>query len=130
MGESEVVPNECRGQGTGLTECYLFRYLFLTLRCSFIACALQLFPETGPRQGGTMLTITGENLGLQFRDIQNGVRIGKVACNPQEDQYISAEQYVDIILTLFFCVCVCLTMLTSAPASKPKSVLVLRGALT
>lgn len=44
-----------------------------------------------------MLTITGENLGLQFKDIQNGVRIGKVACNPQEDQYISAEQYVDTV---------------------------------
>ncbi|KAG7258307.1 hypothetical protein CRUP_030058 [Coryphaenoides rupestris] len=55
---------------------------------------LDLSPETGPRQGGTMLTITGENLGLHFKDIQNGVRIGKVACNPQEDQYISAEQYV------------------------------------
>lgn len=44
-----------------------------------------------------MLTITGENLGLQFKDIQSGVRIGKVSCNPQEDQYISAEQYVDTI---------------------------------
>ncbi|TMS19384.1 Plexin-A1, partial [Larimichthys crocea] len=54
----------------------------------------KLFPETGPRQGGTMLTITGENLGLQFKDIQNGVRIGKVACNPVEEQYISAEQIV------------------------------------
>lgn len=62
---------------------------------SFISSSNQLYPETGPRQGGTMLTITGENLGLQFKDIQNGVRIGKVACNPQEDQYISAEQYVD-----------------------------------
>ncbi|KAI4824514.1 hypothetical protein KUCAC02_013018 [Chaenocephalus aceratus] len=32
----------------------------------------QLFPETGPRQGGTRLTILGENLGLQFRDIPDG----------------------------------------------------------
>ncbi len=64
---------------------------------SLICSPNQLFPETGPRQGGTMLTITGENLGLQFKDIQSGVRIGKVACNPQEDQYISAEQYVDTI---------------------------------
>lgn len=62
-----------------------------------ICSSNQLFPETGPRQGGTMLTITGENLGLQFKDIQNGVRIGKVACSPQEDQYISAEQYVDTV---------------------------------
>lgn len=43
-----------------------------------------------------MLTITGENLGLQFKDIQNGVRIGKVTCIPQEDEYISAEQYVSL----------------------------------
>ena len=49
-----------------------------------------------------MLTITGENLGLQFKDIQNGVRIGKVTCNPQEDQYISAEQYVGAICFAFF----------------------------
>lgn len=66
--------------GRGLTR-VLFDWLFH-----------QLYPETGPRQGGTMLTITGENLGLQFKDIQNGVRIGKVVCTPQEDQYISAEQ--------------------------------------
>ncbi|XP_030634053.1 plexin-A1-like [Chanos chanos] len=54
----------------------------------------KLYPETGPRQGGTMLTITGENLGLQFKDIQNTVRIGKVACQPVEQEYISAEQIV------------------------------------
>ncbi|KAK2888766.1 hypothetical protein Q8A67_014141 [Cirrhinus molitorella] len=54
----------------------------------------KLFPETGPRQGGTRLTISGENLGLQFKDIQNGVRIGKVACQPIEEDYISAEQIV------------------------------------
>ncbi|CAB1354195.1 unnamed protein product [Coregonus sp. 'balchen'] len=41
-----------------------------------------------------MLTITGENLGLQFKDIQTGVRIGKVACTPVEAEYISAEQIV------------------------------------
>lgn len=87
----------------------------MSSRCS----STQLHPETGPRQGGTMLTITGENLGLQFKDIQNGVRIGKVTCNPQEDQYISAEQYVDTIsvlisslsaslfLRLCFPVCLC-----------------------
>lgn len=68
-----------------------------SLMSSFLWSTTQLYPETGPRQGGTMLTITGENLGLQFKDIQNGVRIGKVACNPQEDEYISAEQYVGIV---------------------------------
>lgn len=55
-------------------------------------CLLQLFPETGPRQGGTRLTITGENLGLRFEDVRLGVRVGKVLCNPVESEYISAEQ--------------------------------------
>uniref|UniRef100_A0A3B3IC06 Plexin-A1 n=1 Tax=Oryzias latipes TaxID=8090 RepID=A0A3B3IC06_ORYLA len=54
----------------------------------------KLTPDLGPRQGGTMLTILGENLGLQFKDIQNGVRIGKVICIPQEEEYISAERIV------------------------------------
>uniref|UniRef100_A0A8C3V379 Plexin-A1 n=1 Tax=Catharus ustulatus TaxID=91951 RepID=A0A8C3V379_CATUS len=39
----------------------------------------KLFPETGPRQGGTRLTITGENLGLKFEDVRWGVKVGKVA---------------------------------------------------
>ncbi|VCW76331.1 unnamed protein product, partial [Gulo gulo] len=55
---------------------------------------LKLFPETGPRQGGTRLTITGENLGLRFEDVRLGVRVGKVLCSPVESEYISAEQIV------------------------------------
>ncbi|NXX12437.1 PLXA1 protein, partial [Podargus strigoides] len=54
----------------------------------------KLSPETGPRQGGTRLTITGENLGLKFEDIRGGVRVGKVTCVPIEGEYISAEQIV------------------------------------
>ncbi|KAG8435909.1 hypothetical protein GDO86_007125 [Hymenochirus boettgeri] len=54
----------------------------------------KLFPETGPRQGGTRLTITGENLGLRFEDIRVGVRVGHVMCVPIESAYISAEQIV------------------------------------
>uniref|UniRef100_A0A8C7GQP0 Plexin-A1 n=1 Tax=Oncorhynchus kisutch TaxID=8019 RepID=A0A8C7GQP0_ONCKI len=57
----------------------------------------KLFPETGPRQGGTRLTITGENLGLQFRDILTGVRLGKVPCIPIEEEYISAERIVCLL---------------------------------
>ncbi|KAG8128105.1 hypothetical protein E2320_014959, partial [Naja naja] len=55
---------------------------------------LKLFPETGPRQGGTRLTIIGENLGLKFEDVRMGVRVGKVICIPIESEYISAEQIV------------------------------------
>uniref|UniRef100_A0A8C2L8Q2 Sema domain-containing protein n=1 Tax=Cyprinus carpio TaxID=7962 RepID=A0A8C2L8Q2_CYPCA len=65
-----------------------------TLYVISVCVLVQLFPETGPLQGGTRLTISGENLGLQFKDIQNGVRIGKVACQPIEEEYISAEQIV------------------------------------
>ncbi|OXB82999.1 UNVERIFIED_CONTAM: hypothetical protein H355_001342 [Colinus virginianus] len=54
----------------------------------------KLSPETGPRQGGTRLTITGENLGLKFEDVRWGVRVGKVVCIPIESEYISAEQIV------------------------------------
>ncbi|XP_069822831.1 plexin-A1 isoform X2 [Dendropsophus ebraccatus] len=54
----------------------------------------KLSPETGPRQGGTRLTITGENLGLRFEDIRFGVRVGQVMCVPIESEYISAEQIV------------------------------------
>uniref|UniRef100_A0AAX7SRH4 Plexin-A1 n=1 Tax=Astatotilapia calliptera TaxID=8154 RepID=A0AAX7SRH4_ASTCA len=57
----------------------------------------KLFPETGPRQGGTRVTIWGENLGLQFRDIQTGVKLGKVPCVPVEDEYVSAERIVCLL---------------------------------
>ncbi|XP_041859114.1 plexin-A1-like isoform X1 [Melanotaenia boesemani] len=57
----------------------------------------KLFPETGPRQGGTRVTIWGENLGLQFRDIQMGVKLGKVPCVPIEEQYLSAERIVCLL---------------------------------
>ncbi|XP_074537281.1 plexin-A1-like [Halichoeres trimaculatus] len=57
----------------------------------------KLFPETGPRQGGTRVTILGENLGLQFRDIQTGVRLGKVPCVPIEEEYVSAERIVCLL---------------------------------
>ncbi|KAM9751651.1 plexin-A1-like isoform 1-T1 [Menidia menidia] len=57
----------------------------------------KLLPETGPRQGGTRVTIWGENLGLQFRDIQMGVRLGKVPCVPMEEEYVSAERIVCLL---------------------------------
>ncbi|MEE6502137.1 hypothetical protein FKM82_004421 [Ascaphus truei] len=53
-----------------------------------------LFPETGPKQGGTRLTIAGENLGLRFEDIRTSVRVGRIMCFPIESEYISAEQIV------------------------------------
>uniref|UniRef100_A0AAZ3PR56 Plexin-A1 n=1 Tax=Oncorhynchus tshawytscha TaxID=74940 RepID=A0AAZ3PR56_ONCTS len=60
-------------------------------------CTHPKITKTGPRQGGTRLTITGENLGLQFRDIQTGVRLGKVPCIPIEEEYISSERIVCLL---------------------------------
>uniref|UniRef100_A0A6Q2YD49 Plexin-A1 n=1 Tax=Esox lucius TaxID=8010 RepID=A0A6Q2YD49_ESOLU len=60
-------------------------------------CTHPKITKTGPRQGGTRLTITGENLGLQFRDIQTGVRLGKVPCIPIEEEYVSAERIVCLL---------------------------------
>ncbi|XP_078393533.1 plexin-A1-like, partial [Cetorhinus maximus] len=54
----------------------------------------KLVPETGPKEGGTRLTITGVNLGLTFSEIRNGVHIGRVRCVPIPEEYISAEQIV------------------------------------
>ncbi|KAK1335128.1 hypothetical protein QTO34_004708 [Cnephaeus nilssonii] len=54
----------------------------------------QIIPVTGPREGGTKVTIRGENLGLEFRDIASYVKVAGVECSPLVDGYIPAEQIV------------------------------------
>uniref|UniRef100_A0AAY4CQX9 Sema domain-containing protein n=1 Tax=Denticeps clupeoides TaxID=299321 RepID=A0AAY4CQX9_9TELE len=49
---------------------------------------------TGPREGGTLVTIRGENLGLSFQEIQGNVKVADVECTPVPDGYIPAEQIV------------------------------------
>lgn len=51
----------------------------------------QIYPLTGPREGGTRVTIEGENLGLQVKEIAH-VQVAGVRCNPAPSQYISAER--------------------------------------
>ncbi|KAJ7414533.1 hypothetical protein WISP_83498 [Willisornis vidua] len=51
-------------------------------------------PVTGPREGGTKVTIRGENLGLEFRDIAAHVKVAGVECKPLVEGYIPAEQIV------------------------------------
>uniref|UniRef100_A0A8B9TIB1 Plexin A4 n=1 Tax=Anas platyrhynchos TaxID=8839 RepID=A0A8B9TIB1_ANAPL len=51
-------------------------------------------PVTGPREGGTKVTIRGENLGLEFRDIASHVKVAGVECKPLVEGYIPAEQIV------------------------------------
>lgn len=52
----------------------------------------QINPVTGPREGGTKVTIRGENLGLEFRDIASHVKVAGVECKPLVEGYIPAEQ--------------------------------------
>uniref|UniRef100_A0A7N8WZ62 Plexin A3 n=1 Tax=Mastacembelus armatus TaxID=205130 RepID=A0A7N8WZ62_9TELE len=62
------------------------------LRCSHPRIS-KIDPLTGPREGGTRVTIEGENLGLQVKEISH-VQVAGVRCNPVPSQYISAEKIV------------------------------------
>uniref|UniRef100_UPI00398EBA51 LOW QUALITY PROTEIN: plexin A3-like n=1 Tax=Pristiophorus japonicus TaxID=55135 RepID=UPI00398EBA51 len=55
---------------------------------------VKFHPMTGPKEGGTRVTIHGDNLGLHFREIAYGVRIAGVKCSPISSEYISAERIV------------------------------------
>ncbi|XP_046895788.1 plexin A3 [Hypomesus transpacificus] len=62
------------------------------LRCSHPRIT-KIRPLTGPREGGTLVTIEGENLGLQVREITH-VQVAGVRCIPVPADYISAERIV------------------------------------
>lgn len=54
--------------------------------------SVQITPMRGPREGGTLVTIHGENLGLDFHEIQYNVKVADVECTPVPEGYIPAEQ--------------------------------------
>ncbi|KAI7791861.1 putative plexin-A4 [Triplophysa rosa] len=54
----------------------------------------KITPLRGPREGGTLVTIRGENLGLEFSEIQDHVKVADVQCAPVPEGYIPAEQIV------------------------------------
>ncbi|CAB1336004.1 unnamed protein product [Coregonus sp. 'balchen'] len=62
------------------------------VRCSHPRIT-KIRPLTGPKEGGTRVTIEGENLGLQVREIAH-VQVAGVRCNPVPSEYISAERIV------------------------------------
>ncbi|XP_076857395.1 LOW QUALITY PROTEIN: plexin A3 [Brachyhypopomus gauderio] len=62
------------------------------VRCSHPRIT-KIQPVTGPKEGGTRVTIDGENLGLQVREITH-VRVAGVRCNPVGQEYVSAERIV------------------------------------
>ncbi|XP_004780793.1 plexin-A3 isoform X1 [Mustela putorius furo] len=60
-------------------------------RCSHPRIA-QIHPLMGPKEGGTRVTIVGENLGLSYREVS--LRVAGVRCNSIPSEYISAERIV------------------------------------
>lgn len=52
----------------------------------------QIEPLSGPLDGGTLLTIRGRNLGRRLSDVEHGVWIGSVACEPLADRYTVSEE--------------------------------------
>uniref|UniRef100_A0A8C2EJ45 Plexin A4 n=1 Tax=Cyprinus carpio TaxID=7962 RepID=A0A8C2EJ45_CYPCA len=54
----------------------------------------KITPLRGPREGGTLVTIRGENLGLEFSEIKDHVKVADVECIPVPEGYIPAEQIV------------------------------------
>uniref|UniRef100_A0A452R7S4 Plexin A3 n=1 Tax=Ursus americanus TaxID=9643 RepID=A0A452R7S4_URSAM len=60
-------------------------------RCSHPRIA-QIHPLMGPKEGGTRVTIVGENLGLSYREV--GLRVAGVRCNSIPSEYVSAERIV------------------------------------
>jgi len=52
------------------------------------------WPQTGPTQGGTRLTIEGVNLGKTFDDIKDGVKVAGIKCEPDPAEYRPARRIV------------------------------------
>ena len=46
-----------------------------------------IFPDSGPTEGGTTVTITGTDLGTSFGDIVS-IKVGSLTCTPIEDSYL------------------------------------------
>ncbi|XP_067613977.1 plexin-A2 isoform X3 [Eurosta solidaginis] len=52
------------------------------------------YPQTGPWEGGTNITIRGINLGKNFTDIYSGIRIAGISCMPFQQYYIHTKEIV------------------------------------
>ena len=46
-----------------------------------------IFPASGPTEGGTIVTITGTDLGTSFSDIVS-ITVGSLSCTPIENSYL------------------------------------------
>uniref|UniRef100_A0A673B015 Plexin A2 n=1 Tax=Sphaeramia orbicularis TaxID=375764 RepID=A0A673B015_9TELE len=96
----------CSGEGrcTMKQHCppispYASRWLDLSARN--VKCTnpriTEVSPVAGPLEGGTLVTIQGLNLGLSFSELEGNVDVAGVPCTPQEEGYITAEQYDSLL---------------------------------
>ena len=53
----------------------------------FSTTVLQMEPISGPVDGGTVVTISGSNLGQKAEDIQNSVTLAGVPCTVINSRY-------------------------------------------
>ena len=50
-------------------------------------------PKSGPIEGGTIITITGRDLGVTFDDFNaSSIRVGTVPCTPIREGYVSGRR--------------------------------------
>lgn len=54
----------------------------------------QLDPLSGPVEGGTVVTISGSNLGQRAEDVQNSVTVAGIPCSVINSRYEVSSKYV------------------------------------
>lgn len=63
------------------------------IRLVLLCC--QLDPVSGPVEGGTVVTISGSNLGQRAEDIQNSVTVAGIPCSVIHSRYeVSSRQVI------------------------------------
>lgn len=100
-------------------ECFSFEYkhckspkmLWLprTYGVFVLFLCFQLDPESGPTEGGTVVTISGSNLGQRAEDIQSSVTVAGVPCIVIQSRYevssrqgVSTTQHTQLCICMFF----------------------------
>lgn len=58
----------------------------------------QLDPLSGPVEGGTVLTISGSNLGQRAEDVQNSVTVAGIPCSVINSRYEVSSRYAISVL--------------------------------
>ena len=60
----------------------------------YLCVLLQVYPLSGPIGGGTLVNISGKDLGSKFEEVQNAISIAGVRCAPLRDKYQPSQWIV------------------------------------